>query len=50
MILKDISLEINDLLEQEINSESILLSIKKLEKENPNDADFGKNVRELLKT
>ena len=44
------ALLISDLLEQEINSESILLSIKKLEKENPNDADFGKNVRELLKT
>ena len=44
------ALLINDLLEQEINSESILPSIKKLEKENPNDADFGKKVRELLKT
>lgn len=42
------ALLISELKEQELTSDSLLDKIYKLEKEFPNDMDFGKKVRKLI--
>jgi len=41
---------VNELKEKELLTHNYLTTLKKIEKENPNDMDFGKKVRKLLKT
>ena len=40
---------VNELKEEELLTHNHLTTLKKIEKENPNDMDFGKKVRKLLK-
>lgn len=41
---------VSELKEEELLTHRYLVTLKKIERENPNDMDFGKKVRKLLKT